>query len=191
MSGTLSASEFGATLRRLHFSVAVLVTVQLVIGLVMEPRDTPRLFLAHQLIGLVIAAIVLVHWAWLLLRGRAQLANLFPYTGGRLRDVISELGGLLRGRVPASGPRPGLAGLVHGLGLLALTAVAALGTVIYVLIRTHHVRSGLGETVGDLHVFFAWVLIVYWCGHVLLATVHEARGDHVIARILRLGNARD
>lgn len=183
------AEEFSPQLRRLHFGVAALVTVQLVIGLVMSPRHTPNLFLSHQLLGLAIAALVLLHWLWLLGAGRDQLRNLFPYSGSGLRAVGAELLALRRGRLPESGPRPGLAGLVHGLGLLALTAVAGLGTVLYVLIRTHDTRSGLAATVADLHSFFAWLVIVYWAGHVLLAAVHEARGERVIARMLRLGGA--
>lgn len=180
-------STFSPALRRLHLSVAILVTVELVIGLVMSPRRTPQLFLAHQLIGLAIAALVLLHWLWLARSERQQFANLFPYRGAGLRMVLLELAQIPRGRMPASGPRPGLAGLIHGLGLLALTAVAGFGTAIYVLIRVGAVRSNAGETLETLHTVFAWVLIVYWVGHVLLALVHEARGDHVIARILRLG----
>lgn len=182
-----SAPAFGPAIRRLHFAVAVLVTAQLVIGLTMSPRHTPELFLSHQLIGLTIAALVLLHWLWLLTRERTQLGHLFPLGGRGLRAVGGDLAGLTRGRMPESGPRPGLPALIHGLGLLALTAVAALGTGIYVLIRIHHTRSAVAEVLGDLHVFFAWVLIVYWCGHVLLALVHEARGDHVIARMFRMG----
>ncbi|MGH8427210.1 MAG: cytochrome b/b6 domain-containing protein [Gammaproteobacteria bacterium] len=178
---------FSPALRRLHFAVAVLVTAQIVIGLTMSPRQTPTLFLSHQLIGLTIAALVLLHWLWLFARERGQLEHLIPLRAPALRAVGYDLRGLLRGRLPAGGPRPGLPALIHGLGLLALTAVAGLGTGIYVLIRTHHTHTAADEILSELHVFFAWVLIVYWCGHVLLALVHEARGDHVIARMFRLG----
>ncbi len=178
---------FSPALRRLHFAVAVLVTVQIVIGLTMSPRHTPGLFLSHQLIGLTIAALVLLYWLRLFARERGQLGQLLPVTGPALCAVRSDLLGLLRGQMPENGPRPGIPALIHGLGLLALTAVAALGTGIYVLIRLHAPRSGIHEVLDDLHVFFAWVLIIYWCGHVLLAIVHEARGDHIIARMFRLG----
>ncbi|MGH8224564.1 MAG: cytochrome b/b6 domain-containing protein [Gammaproteobacteria bacterium] len=178
---------FSPALRRLHFAVAILVTVQIIIGLTMSPRHTPTLFLTHQLLGLTIAALVLLHWLRLFARERDQLGQLIPVSGPVLRVVADDLRGLLHGRMPQADPRPGLPALIHGLGLLALTAVAALGTGIYVLIRIHHIRSGLGHTLHDLHVFFVWVLIVYWCGHVLLAIAHEARGDHVIARMFRLG----
>ncbi len=181
-----TSAQYSPTVRRLHFLVAILVTVQLVIGLTMSPRHTPGLFLSHQLIGLSIAALVVLHWLWLVARERQQLAQLLPVTRPGLRAVGCDLVGLLKGKTPPAGPRPGLPALVHGLGLLALTAVAAFGTAVYVLIRIGHVRSNLGETLANIHVFFAWILIVYWCGHVLLAIAHEARGDHVIARMFRL-----
>lgn len=186
MDSPAAADDYAATLRRLHFAVAILVSVQLVIGLVMSPRHTPELFLSHQLIGLAIAALVLLHWLWLLARGRDQLAHLLPISRGARRPVASDITALADGRLPSGGPRPGLAAAIHGLGLLALTAVAVFGTALYILIRMHHLRSDLGETLEDVHDFFAWVLIVYWCGHVLLAVAHEARGDHVIARMFRL-----
>ncbi|MGH8274826.1 MAG: cytochrome b/b6 domain-containing protein [Gammaproteobacteria bacterium] len=184
-------SNFSPAIRRLHFAVAILVTTQLVIGLTMSPKHTPELFLSHQLIGLTIAALVLLHWLWLFSRERDQLAHLVPLRAPALRAVGCDLRGLLHGRMPAGGPRPGLPALIHGLGLLALTTVAGLGTGIYVLIRLHHTHSEVGKVLSELHVIFAWVVIVYWCGHVLLALVHEATGDHVIARMLKLGSGAD
>lgn len=186
---TSQPPTFSPVLRRLHLTVAVLVTAQLASGLVMSPRRTPSLFLAHQMVGLAIAALVLLHWAWLVNSARDQLKNLFDYSGRSMRKAAGEMRYLLRGRSAAAGPQPGLASLVHGLGLLALTAVAGFGTGIYVLIRTHHVRSSAGEVLVDLHVFFAWVLIAYWCGHVLMAVMHEAQGDHVIARMFHIGRS--
>lgn len=182
-----STPDFSPAIRRLHFAVAVLVTTQLVIGLTMNPRHTPELFLSHQLIGLTIAALVLLHWLWLFTHEREQLAHLVPLRAPALCAMRDDLRGLFRGQMPAGGAQPGLPALIHGLGLLALTAVAALGTGIYVLIRIHYRHSEVGNILDNLHVFFAWVVIVYWGGHVLLALVHEATGDHVIARMLKLG----
>jgi len=134
---------------------------------------------------------VLWHWFWILARERQLLHHLFPWSPRRLGEAMADARAAIGGRLPQSGPSgSSLAGLVHGLGLLALTTVAALGTTLFILIKLHLSRSELGETIEDLHTTFAWVLIVYWAGHVLLATVHEARGDHVIARMFRLGKQK-
>lgn len=177
-------------IRRLHLTVALLVTAQIVIGLVMS-RHTLFLVRTHFYLGLTIAAIVLLHWAWLLLRERSLLHHLFPWTPRRLVEAVRDATAASRGQLPQSGPSgSALAGLVHGLGLLALTAVAALGTTIFVLLQLGRAKTHLAETIEDLHSTFAWILIVYWCGHVLLAAVHEARGDHVIARMFRIQRQR-
>lgn len=186
---SLPKARWSRAIRRLHLSVALLVTIQIVIGLVMG-RHTLFLVKTHFYLGLVIAAIVLLHWAWLLTRERQLLGHLFPWTPSSLRAAVSDAIDAAGGKLPQSGPSgSSLAGLVHGLGLLALTAVAALGTTIFVLLELRLGRSELAETIKDLHTTFAWILIVYWCGHFLLAAVHEAQGDHVIARMFRLGNS--
>lgn len=176
-------TNWSRPIRRLHFTIVVLVTLQIVVGLVMG-RSTPWLLQTHFYLGLTIAAVVLTHWIWLLTRERTLLDHLFPWSPHRLAGVVGDIRSALKGQLPRSGPGGSdLAGLVHGLGLLALTAVAALGTTIFVLIRLHLSRSGLSEIIRNIHVVFAWILIVYWCGHVLLAVVHEAHGDRVIARM--------
>lgn len=180
-------ARWSQSIRRLHLTVALLVTVQIIIGLTMD-RHTPQLVWTHFYLGLAISALVLWHWTWILVGERPLLHHLFPWSPRRLAEAARDARGALAGRLPSSGPSgSSLAGLVHGLGLLALTAVAALGTTLFILIKLRMGRTELGETIEDLHATFAWILIVYWCGHVLLAAVHESRGDHVIARMFRVG----
>lgn len=181
-------ASWSRSIRRLHMTVALLVTIQIVIGLVMD-RHTPLLVRTHFYIGLTIAALVLWHWTWILTREPALLRHLFPWSPRRLRSAVVDAFSALRGQLPRSGPSgSNLVGLVHGLGLLALTAVAAFGTCIFILLQLNMARSEVTETIEDFHVTFAWILIIYWGGHVLLAAVHEAKGDHVIARMFRTGN---
>lgn len=185
---TQTPAAWSRAIRRIHLAVALLVTIQLVIGLVMG-RNTPLLVQTHFYLGLTIAALVLWHWTWLLTRERGLLHHLFPWSPRRLIQAAGDVRSALGGKLPQSGPSGSdLAGLVHGLGLLALTAVATFGTFIFILLRLHMGRSELAEVIEDIHVTFAWILIVYWCGHVLLAIVHEARGDHVIARMFGRGS---
>lgn len=180
-------AAWSQSIRRLHFTVALLVTVQIILGLTMD-RHTPKLVWTHFYLGLTISALVLWHWFWIMARERGLLHHLFPWSPKRIGEAIADARSALGGKLPQSGPSgSSLAGLVHGFGLLALTAVAALGTTLFILLQLGLARTGLAETIEDLHSTFAWFLIVYWCGHVLLATVHEARGDHVIARMFRFG----
>lgn len=177
--------RFSRTIRRLHLFVAILVTAQIVIGLIMTER-TPMIFLAHQVIGLTIVGVVLIHWIWLALAEREQLSNMFPTKPDRWQAVLTDVTALLRGQAPPSGPRAGLPALVHGLGLLSLTAVATLGTIIFVIIHWGNIRSSSAHAIVDLHVFFAWLLIIYWVGHVGLAVTHEMKGERIFARTFSL-----
>lgn len=176
-------TSWSTPIRRLHFMVALLVTTQITIGLVMG-RETPRLVRTHYYLGLTIAALVLWHWIWLLTRERNLLSHLFPWSRHQWAEAISTLGQTLKGKLPQSGPGgSSLVGVVHGLGLLALTAVAALGTTFFIVTHLHHGHRALAEAILDAHATFAWILIIYWCGHVLLAVIHEIRGDRVISRM--------
>jgi len=158
---TQTPAAWSRAIRRIHFAVAILVTIQLVIGLVMD-HDTPLLVQTHFYVGLTIAALVLWHWIWLLTRERKLLHHLFPWSAPRLAQAAGEIRSALGGRLPRSGPSgSALPGLVHGLGLLALTAVAALGTCIFILFQLHMGRSDLADVVKDVHATFAWILIVY------------------------------
>ncbi len=178
-----SPANWSRAIRRLHFSVALLVTIQIVIGLIMD-RNTSWLLQTHFYLGLTIAALVLWHWTWLLTRERILLHHLFPWSPRRLAEAWGAIRGALKKTLPQSGPDgSSLVGLVHGLGLLALTAVAALGTLVFILIQLHAGRSEAAEIIEDIHIALAWILIVYWGGHVLLALVHQMRGDPVITRM--------
>jgi cytochrome b561 len=178
-----SPANWSQAIRRLHFSVALLVTIQIIIGLIMD-RNTSWLLQTHFYLGLTIAALVLWHWTWLLTQERILLHHLFPWSPRRLAEAWGAIRDALKKTLPQSGPAgSSLVGLVHGLGLLALTAVAALGTLIFILIQLHAGRSEAAEIIENIHIALAWILIVYWGGHVLLALVHQMRGDPVITRM--------
>ncbi len=178
-----SPAAWSRAIQRLHFSVALLVTIQIVIGLIMD-RNTSWLLQTHFYLGLTIAALVLWHWTWLLTRERSLLHNLFPWSPRRLVEAWGAIRDALNKTLPQSGPAgSSLVGLVHGLGLLALTAVAALGTLIFILIQLHAGRGEAAEVIENIHIALAWILVVYWCGHVLLALMHQMRGDPVITRM--------
>ncbi|WP_038247223.1 cytochrome b/b6 domain-containing protein [Ghiorsea bivora] len=75
--------------------------------------------------------------------------------------------------------------IVEMLGLLAMTAMAIQGFIIW------NNWGGLGSLVSSLsqlviqvHAEFAVVLYIYLAGHVSLAILHVASGDTVFLRIL-------
>jgi len=144
-------------------------------------RHTSWLVQTHFYLGLTISVLVLWHWTWLLTRERALFRNLFPWPPRRLAEDWDDIRCTLKKTFPQSSPAgSSLVGLVHGLGLFALTAMSALGTLIFILIQPHAERNEAAEVIESIHITLAWILIVYWCGHVLLALVHN---DPMITRM--------
>ncbi len=87
-------------------------------------RDAGLLDYAHIALG-VLALLVSITYLFDCLRaGRWRLY--FPWAGGRLGAVTSDLAGLLRGRVPAA-EGGGLFGLIEGLALASLVVTGLTG----------------------------------------------------------------
>ncbi len=181
----MSASTWNRGTRWLHGGLAVTVTLQLLLSLVMQaPGDGPPpaglpalLFEAHEFVGLTALAIVLLHWGWSLFAADgAALRHLFPLSRDARAEVVAELRALLRGRLPEGGPRGGLPGLVHGLGLLAVTGAAVSGAVIFALLPEAAPPPAPAHTVMEAHSFIAFFVWSYWAGHVALAVIHQFAG---------------
>src|SRR3569832_2489592 len=117
----MKSGKWSVQTRWLHIGLAVTVTLQLAISLIMAPPDKETAtafartaFEAHEVVGMSALAIVLMHWFWSVV-GRAEggLAHLFPWTGTTWARVKGDISLLIRGRLPDDGPRGGLPGFVH------------------------------------------------------------------------------
>jgi hypothetical protein len=62
--------------------------------------------------------------------GNAGIRHLFPWGTADRATVFQELRALVSWRLPTSGPGSRLPGFVHGLGLLAVTAMALTGSIL-------------------------------------------------------------
>lgn len=190
----MSDTRWDRPTRLLHLGLAASVTVQLWISLIMEPPGHHGVrtalesgaFEVHEWVGLAALAIVLAHWGWSLSgHAAAGLGHLFPWgPTGRAR-IRMEFAQLLRLELPAGGPDGGLAGLVHGLGLLTVTFMALSGGVLFILLpETGPIPSSIHE-IGDVHSFMATFVWVYWCGHLAMAVLHRLQGHDTVQRMLR------
>ncbi|BCX81787.1 hypothetical protein MIT9_P1367 [Methylomarinovum caldicuralii] len=176
------------TLRWLHFGLALAVTLQLFLSLVMEePGEAEGLeawaFMAHELFGLTAFALALLHWGWVLSGHDGGWRHLFPWDRQGRQAVWRELSGLLRGRLPEGGPQPGLPGLVEGVGLGLVTLQGASGFVIFLLLPPEGELPERFEFLSELHEACGSGVWIYWFGHVGMALLHRLRGDAVVARI--------
>ncbi|AOU98905.1 hypothetical protein BI364_13910 [Acidihalobacter yilgarnensis] len=170
------------------------ITAQLFLSLVMAgPDDKHQSFLehstliTHEYVGLVAATIILAHWLYLALAERITFEHLFPWSAAGIRSVISEVSGLLRGRLPDDNEQAGLAGFIHGLGLLLATAMGFTGTVMYFLLQAGQMESTRYGIAVYIHGTLANVMWAYWIGHGLMAIMHQLLGHDTLRGIFRLG----
>ena len=128
------------------------------------PAGAGWLDYAH--VGLGCAALLLcVTYGWTCTReGKWRLY--FPVTAARLGSVASDLGGLLRGRLPAA-ESGGLFGLIEGLLLLALAVTGLTGA-------AWLATQGSNEALAwrECHVYAARGFIVLLMLHVATVSLH-------------------
>jgi cytochrome b561 len=190
----MGQKKWSAQTRWLHMGLALTVTLQLAISLIMEPPDEESAstvaraaFEAHEAVGIAAVIIVLAHWLWVLAsRADGGLAHLFPWTGSAWAEVKQDASKLMSGQLPEGGARGGLPGLVHGLGFLAVTGMAVTGAVLFVLFPETGKPDDTVEFFADIHSFIANFVWVYWGGHVALAFLHKRAGHSTVQDMFSL-----
>jgi cytochrome b561 len=185
--------EWRRPLRWLHGALALTISLQMFTSLIMSPpfhHHTSAFGLAvfslHQYLGLIAAAVVVLHWLWMPLDRQRLFSHLFPWGEEGRRDIVDDLRTLARWRFPASDDRGGLAGLVHGLGLLAATGAGLTGVLLYLLAGSNSAPALLFYLVVQLHSLCGNLIWGYLAGHVLLAVVHHLIGQPTLKRMFSL-----
>lgn len=180
--------------RLLHAGLALAVIHQLLITeWMVKPRpgrEENWAFEFHETGGLVTLGLVSLFWLWTLVR-RAETAPgaLLPWLNATRRAaVFAELrqafAALRRRQVPAAPAESALASAVHGLGLLAVLAVAASGTA-WLLLEDGN--PGLAEAAAETHEVLSNLVWAYLVGHAGLAVLHELAGHRVLRRMFPFG----
>lgn len=184
--------------RLLHLCLAIGVTAQLLISLVMVYPKPGRLpnqwYEVHETLGAALLGVLLAHWLWSLgrslIRGEAFL--LFPWLSlGRLRDLAEDcrdtLAQMRRGRLPADDePRP-LPAAIQGLGLLAATFLAASGCALLVGMGPDGSLSAPLHAVKEAHEAVAPLMWAYLVVHPVMGVLHQMFGHRSLNRIFGRG----
>lgn len=188
------AGQWSRPLRLIHLLLAAAVTAQLFIGSFMRSPHPGRAdtfgFMSHEVIGAIILALIIVHWLWSFTHPDEGIRHLFPWTRRGLRNVVNQLWqGLRYQRLPPGGPgkEGGLAGFVHGLGLLAVTAMVIIGGT-YFIVRLNGASHDTLETIEDVHDVFAVIVWIYWGGHLAATVLHSLLRQPIWRRMFSAGS---
>ena len=184
-------TKWDSPTRLLHLGLVVTVSVQLLVSLVMEApgarvHSALEMFAyqVHRYVGLAALAVVLIHWVWsFTTRGRATVRNLFPTTPQERARVMNEARGMLEKQLPDSETPGGVTGLVHGLGLLAVTAVALTGALLFVWWPETGKPDKLTHTLGDVHSALSNFVWAYWWIHGAVALLHHYLGHDTLRKM--------
>lgn len=101
---------------------------------------------------------MILHWLWSLSDrvDGASLRVLFPWSKRGRQNVLEDLMVLRRLRLPLRDRgEPGLAGLVHGLGLLCVSGMAVTGSIIFSLLGPSGFQWPAMLTLLDVHAYLA------------------------------------
>lgn len=182
-------SPWPQSVKWLHIFLASFVTFQLMSELDMKAiwkhlGISPFrhfLFEAHMWVGMACAVVMLLFWI-VIARSAPLRAHLFPYTGVYRQRIIKDLQNGLRGIFPPAGMRGGLPGLVHGLGLLAISGMALSGTVMFVLILSAGgLKPGANyQLPHTLHSLLSNLVWAYWWGHIGMALLHALKSPRIL-----------
>jgi cytochrome b561 len=163
----------------LHGALAIGVTAQLILSLIMGHGHHTLLektaFFCHIYVGFTMLATVAAHWCWTFYDdiGIAGLPHLFPWGKQGRGAVFQDIKDLVcQRKLPTKGARPGLPGLVHGLGLLLITSMAISGATMFMTFGVPSYAT-ITSVTKYWHCAMANVVWVYWFGHVGLAFLHR------------------
>lgn len=122
--------------------------------------------------------------------GGSGLRHLLPYRAADRTIIWQELHGLLAFRLPHGGPEGRLAGLIHGLGLLAITARVLTGAVLFFGLPEDGSKASFFTDMNkEIHEIFSTLVWIYWGGHGALAVLHQmVARDGSLTRMFRLGS---
>jgi cytochrome b561 len=192
--------NYDRIVRWLHAGIALAVVIQLLSSLVMQVPQPGRVplepqhafFLIHEGSGLTLVTLLVLHWLWALTGHVAGgWGHLFPwFSRARLRALLGALKGLpswLRdSRALDEEVMYPLAGAVHGLGLVTVTAMALTGATMVLAMASDGSMGTLLRAVRWVHGFVANFMWAYVIGHVTMAVLHQVRGERLLTRMFSL-----
>jgi cytochrome b561 len=175
----------------IHLLLAATVIHQLVVSFFMhrpKPSGVPenQAFVLHEYVGLAGLAFVFIFWIWIVIRQKeTSFSSFIPWFSKAKRqavfeDIAEHISMAKQGKIPnASGETP-FPNAIQGLGLLAVTATAFTGGMIYFLMGVDGSVSPFGHFIMESHSFLSSFVWAYIYVHAGMAVLHHYLGTPLI-----------
>lgn len=183
-------------IRWLHLALSVGITLQLLLSAVMaQPRPGKirsafelLTFGLHEKLGMILLAVLLLHWiTWLLGKAHQGIGHFFPWSSPERRRLIyGEISDLLRFRLPNPATRNALAGAVQGVGIVAASLLALTGSVMFFSMDPDGSMSRTVKLIKEIHETLGPVMWTYLGVHAGAVLAHIALGQRSLLAIFRL-----
>lgn len=188
--------RYDSVTRWLHAGLALGISVQLILSLVMaapvpgEARSafSSAAFEAHEVLGMTILGLLAAHWVWQLM-GHAVygFGHLFPWFSASRRDaIVAEVKRLSKSRLREWPEDGALAGGAHGLGLLVASAMAVSGGVLFFGMAESGAMPPPVHIVKEIHGFIATFMWIYFGAHAGMAVLHQYFGHRTLSEMFTL-----
>lgn len=190
-----NSSPWDRGTRFLHLGLALTVSLQLLSSLVirMPKPDRPLtgidslVFEIHEWLGISALAIVLLHWGWSLWAADGYgIHHLLPWNRAGQAGMAREISLVKKRQLPPGGPHAKIAGLVHGLGMLAVTAMALSGAALFFWMPENGALTPFTRNAKSVHEFLSTLVWIYWGGHVAMGLLHQYAGDNSLRAMFSL-----
>ena len=148
-------TEFDNTTKTIHTVMAIVLTIQMVIGLLVHDPRTKLYLYAHEYVGIASTIVILVEWLWIYTV--SQFSVLFPWNRAGMQQVVRDIKNLGKRILPEGGNTVGLSGFWHGIGITSFTLMALTGILLLLVLPRGNSILGLHSNDFVLYTEFAVV----------------------------------
>jgi cytochrome b561 len=187
--------KFGRLTRILHALIAIGISLELLVSLVMKAPKLGRAvtplqsfgYAVHEMVGMAVFVVLFLHWiAFVTGHAHKGIGHFFPwFSNARMHAVLSDIRELLILNVGDPEQEDSFSGAIEGLGFIVGSILAVSGTVLFFGIAKSGAMSAATHAVKEFHEFWGPVLWGYLGIHAGATMVHLGLGHRSILSIFR------
>jgi cytochrome b561 len=174
--------KYGRLTRTLHTFIAIGISLELLLSLVMKTPKPGRALTAlqsfgfevHKMVGIAVLVALVLHWI-VFLSGHAYkgIGHFFPwFSKAHMDAVFSDIRELLKLRVGDPEQKDSFSGAFEGLGFTVGSILAASGIVLFFGIAENGVMSTTVHAVKEFHEFWGPIMWGYLGIHAGATALH-------------------